>query len=63
MSRKHFTAIAEILASEIIADEYGDFQCGIEWERCRLADKLAQYFAGENEHFDREKFLTAALAD
>lgn len=63
MNRKDYKAIAEIFAKEIIADGYGDFQCGLEFARCRLADKVAQYFASENERFDREAFLSASLAD
>jgi hypothetical protein len=63
MSAKDYKAIADILAAEIVADAYGDFQCGLEWNRCRIADKLAQHFERENPNFNRERFLTAAKVD
>ena len=48
MTRKHFEAIAAILASNM--DKSG--QC--------IADDLAAYFAELNPRFDKQRFLAAS---
>lgn len=51
MTRKHFIAIAAIIAD---GDGRTDYAA-----RKEVALGLADYFAGENPHFDRKRFLTA----
>jgi hypothetical protein len=61
MNRKDYIAIAAIFAKEKAEDATlnEDFARGLEWNRCYLADRLADYFAEDNEHFDRDRFLAA----
>lgn len=51
MTRKHFIAIARILADGEGRTDYAT--------RREVALGLADYFAGENPHFDRDRFLSA----
>ena len=55
MSRRHFQALAAIVASYAIPNGAGSV--GVE----KLAHDLADFCASENGRFDRERFLTAAL--
>lgn len=64
MTRKHFKAIAEIIKQIYEARERsGDYQCGDDaWSLetlTMLVHELCDYFATQNEHFDKDKFQTA----
>jgi hypothetical protein len=53
MTRRDYSAVAKILAG--IASESGKDQ-----ETCdRVANNLADYFAGDNPRFDRDRFMSA----
>lgn len=58
MTRKHFEAIAAIIATRVpFADPKHE-----EWAAAavaELAENLAGYFATENPNFDRHRFLKA----
>jgi hypothetical protein len=55
LSRKHFTALAEIVASYAIPN--GSGSVGVK----KLAHDLANFCAAENGRFDRERFMVACL--
>lgn len=57
MTKKHFEAIAALLANANLAvvDERG----GADIVMRDLCDSMADYFDSENPRFDRDKFLTA----
>lgn len=55
MTKKHFISIAKIISERLNNVQNLDTQL----EAMNLASKLADYFAQENPHFDREKFLSA----
>lgn len=62
MSRKHYEAVAEILAKnarfyEGAPDMYG---LGKREALVELTWDLAEYFTTENPNFDRQRFLKAA---
>ena len=66
LSRKHYEAVAEILASNVqpktgyaVGFDEG-WATGMEEMRQEVANDLAEYFASENPYFDRERFLKAA---
>ena len=56
MTRKHFEAIAAILASNMDKSA----TAGELWRGQCIADDLAAYFAELNPRFDKEKFLVAS---
>lgn len=62
LSRKHFEAIAGILAKN--AGFYGGsremYGLGKREALEDVTDDLSDYFASENPHFDRQRFLKAA---
>ena len=58
MTRKHFEAIAAILAANM--DNSGT--AGEIWRGQCIADDLAEYFAETNPRFDKQRFLTASHA-
>lgn len=64
LSRKHYEAVAEVIKSNI--DAATDFDLGTEHDEgyvhgCEwVARDLANYFAADNERFDRARFLAAA---
>ena len=62
MSRKHFEAVARILASNADPYENGEdgYDVGRRHARDDTAHDLADYLATENPHFDRQRFLKAA---
>ena len=66
LSRKHYEAIAGILASNTqpktgySAGFDEGWATGMEEMRQYVVDDLADYFATENPNFDRERFLKAA---
>ena len=53
MTRKHFIAIAQILADADL--DYNS--------RNTVAQDFAEYLSTQNENFDRDKFLTACGVD
>ena len=55
MSRRHFRALAEVVAG--FADRISD---GLRWELCNA---IADVCAGENRHFDRQRFREACGLD
>ena len=62
LSRKHYEAVAELLAKnarffEGAPDMYG---LGKREALDDVTNDLADYFASENPYFDRERFLKAA---
>lgn len=59
MTRKHFEAIALIIKNARIPNAAAGFDDGFDAGVEDVATSLADYFAGENPRFDREKFLTA----
>lgn len=54
LTKKHFKAIAGIVRD---AQDLDPPKSGI--TRVRIASDLANYFAGQNPLFDREKFMAA----
>ena len=52
MSRKHYVAIAAVIA-----------RIGDDVERINAALSLASIFANDNRNFDRARFLSACKAD
>jgi mevalonate pyrophosphate decarboxylase len=60
MTRKHFKAIARILAMRN-GHDYStiDFDAGFNRAVWSIAQDLADYFEEENSNFDRSQFLTA----
>lgn len=50
MTRKHYIAIAQILREADLAQS----------DREELAERLADYFATDNDAFDRKRFMEAA---
>jgi hypothetical protein len=57
MTKKHYEAIARILATHISAGKMRtvwEIEAGI-----AIARDLADYFASDNQRFDRVRFLTA----
>ena len=60
MARKHFIAIAALLADANLAvvDEHGNPQAA-DIVMCDLTHALADYFQSENPNFDRERFIKA----
>ena len=50
MTRKHYVAIAEIIAYRLCAKDNHPHE---------IAKRLADYFKRDNPKFDRERFLTA----
>ena len=69
MTRKHFAAVAAILAAENeqaqtdLDDAAHGFDEGFASGKihvlANVAESLADFFSGENPNFDRAKFLTA----
>jgi hypothetical protein len=55
LSRKHFNALAAIVAGYAIPN--GSGSVGVE----KLASDLADFCAGENGRFNRERFMVACL--
>lgn len=63
MTKKHFEAIAKILALRAGFNESTiEFDAGYNLAVARLANDMADYFETENPLFDRERFLRAAKA-
>ena len=66
LSRKHYEAVAEILASNVqpktgySAGFDEGWTTGMEEMRQEVANDLAEYFTSENHNFNRERFLKAA---
>lgn len=60
MTKKHFQAIASLFTWRA-GHNYSpiDFDAGYNQAVSDIANDLADYFAIENERFDRTKFLTA----
>ena len=56
MTRKHFEAIAAILASNMDRSA----TAGEIWRGQCIADDLAAYFAETNPRFDKQRFLAAS---
>ena len=54
-TRQHYKAIAEIIKSN-----RGD---GVEYTLDQVASKLADFFAGDNQRFNRNKFMEACGAN
>jgi hypothetical protein len=59
MTRKHFTAIADMFACEIDNEADSDARR----VKQNLANEMASVLANFNENFDRERFLDACHAD
>lgn len=60
VTKKDFKTIAEIIAKLHPAKcKTGDFNNGENFALKNVAICLAGYFAGQNPHFDRQKFLDA----
>ena len=59
VAKKHHKAIAEIIKGRFI--DLADNACGIAVRSNVeiIATDLANYFADDNPHFDRQKFLNA----
>ena len=70
-TRQHYKAIAEIISSVTLmamepkggtigtAEARENLKSGVEIAQCQISRDLADYFAGDNEHFNRQKFLEA----
>ena len=56
MTRKHFEAIAAILAANMDRSS----TAGEIWRGQCIADDLAAYFAEVNPRFDKQRFLAAS---
>jgi len=56
MTRKHVKAIAAIIAEKGCYSEPGNER---DMVIKHIAEDLADYFASENQNFDRERFLKA----
>lgn len=59
LSRKHYKAIAEIVKETSDQHEHPDLYCWLASDTESLTNKLADYFAQDNPHFDRDRFLVA----
>jgi hypothetical protein len=55
MSRKHYTAVADILAAELSIETHSASQRAVS----NVARSLADVFASDNPNFDRSRFYTA----
>ena len=62
-TKQHYKAIAEIIKGNTDTaaddDQSPDFREGLFKARKWITRDLADYFAGDNPHFNREKFLQA----
>ena len=65
MTKKHFTAIAAIIKSQLNSAQLEnslvsqDIKDGAQIASACIAESLADYFQGENPAFDRLRFLSA----
>lgn len=59
MSKKHFEAIARILAQYNIVNPAMGFDEGYSSAANGITEAMADYFAQQNPRFDRERFLAA----
>ena len=60
LSRKNYEAVAAIVAGEALDPPIADaWDRGYESAREGIAVSLANYFARDNERFDRARFLNA----
>ena len=56
-TKQHYKAIAEIIKDE--KDNWGSNPTQVHIAIAEIAKDLAAYFAKDNPHFDRQKFLAA----
>ena len=59
MTRKHFEAIARIIATNKVETPAAGFDEGFDAGVSVVASDLADYLATQNPNFDRQRFLTA----
>lgn len=59
MTKKHFEAIAAIIASEVIENPAAGFDDGYDAGVTAVAEDLADYFGAVNDLFNRDRFLKA----